>query len=230
MKTTKYKSTRTFSANISTRPLRLVLFRKRAKSILVNGIGRKILKKGMVFRFGPMVANMKASGWITLPTVMDDSYLLMATYMSENGKMIRRMGTVTIIIRRVHTIRAIGLRINNMDMAGRSGPTKAHMKVVTRAASKKARAISSGLMVRVTRGHGAIIECMERAFSSGLTGESTKATIKLTKNTASEFTVGQTEENMKVIFQGENNMEKEFIHRQTKINNSASGMVAKKSR
>ena len=160
--------------------------------------------------------------------VTGDSYLLMAMYILENGKMIRRMETVTIIIRRVLTIQAIGSRINNMDMVGSSGPTKAHMKGATRTASKKARVISSGLMVPDTREHGATIECTEKESSSGQTGEPTKATINLTKNTASEFTVGQTEENTKVIFQMANSMVKAFIRRQTKINNLASGKMAKK--
>ena len=208
--------------------LKLERFRNRGKSILANGIVTNLVNKDMVFSFGPMVTNMKASGWIMLPTVMVDSYLLMATFMSENGKMIRRMEKVTIIIRQVHTIRANGLKINNMDMAGRIGPTKAHTKAISSTASKKVWVISIGLMVRDSRGNGAIIECTERVFSSGLTGESTKAAISPTKNMDSESTVGQTEENTKVISQRANSMEKVFIRRQTKINSSVFGIKAKK--
>ena len=51
--------------------------------------------------------------------------------MSENGKIIWRMEKVTIIFILVLTIQAIGLKINNMDMVGKTGLTIAHMKVVT---------------------------------------------------------------------------------------------------
>ena len=61
-----------------------------------------------------------------------DFSLLMVTSMLENGKMIRHMETVTITTRRVHITRAIGMKISSMGMAGKSGPTKAHMKAATR--------------------------------------------------------------------------------------------------
>ena len=159
---------------------------------------------------------------------MDDSYLLMATFMSEIGKMDRRTEKVTIIMRLVQTIREIGLKISNMDKAGKSGPTLAHMKEVSRTASKRALVNSNGLMVRNTRENGATTKCMERVFLSGLTAESTKATILLIRNMGSESIVGQTEENTKVIFQMANSTEKVFILRQIKISSSASGIWAKR--
>ena len=140
-----------------------------------------------------MVISMKDSGWIMLPTVMDDSCLLMATCTLEVGKWVRRMEKVTIIMRLVLTTRATGMKINNMDLAGRSGPTTAHMKVTSRTASKKALAISIGPMAHDTKENGRTTKCMARVFLNGMTAESTKATTSPTKNMASGSTTGQTD-------------------------------------
>lgn len=138
------------------------------------------------------------------------------------------METVNIISKRVDTTPATGSKISSMDMVEKNGQTKAHMKVAIKTASKKARAVLSGLMVRNTGENGAKTKCMEKVSSTGMTVESTKVPMLVAKNMGLEYSVGLMEENMKETFHRVNSMEKVSSLRQTEINNLQFGIKAKR--
>lgn len=98
------------------------------------------------FNFGSMAQFMRAIGKMIKRTVKVVSSMLMEMFTTVNGKMTKLMATDTIITPMAPSMKANGLKINNMARVKRFGPITLTMKEPTAMERSMGMVSSTGLM------------------------------------------------------------------------------------
>lgn len=122
-----------------------------------------------------MDLSMRVTGGETKPMVAADSFMLMETYMKENGKMTRLMGSASTITQMELDMKGIGEKISNMGMARKPGLMVHVMRASTRTARKTALENSTGQTAPLIKGSSLIIISMVSVSTPGRMGVNTTA-------------------------------------------------------
>ena len=127
------------------------------------------------FKSGSMVRFTRVTGKLTRQMVAVGSFTPMEMFIMASGKMIRHTGSDSIIILMAHVTKASGLRISNMAMEKRSGPTMLAMRVNIAMAKNMVMGSSFGPMAAPTRAPSSRTISTETGSTLGQTVVSTMA-------------------------------------------------------
>ena len=98
---------------------------------------------------------------------LEDSFILMVTYIRAIGRQISHLVMVNTIIWMVQAIKVNGMKINNTDWEWRYGLMEQNMKANINMAKRKEKANLIGLMDRHMKAISKIIIFMDMAFING---------------------------------------------------------------
>lgn len=178
--------------------------------------------------------------------------MLMAMFITENGKMIKLTDLVFTIILMERDMKAGGLKINNMETAKKFGQTMLVMKVSTKMVRNTVTVSSSGLMDQLILEIlsitifmdkvnilglmvvnmmviGVQIKCMDQVFLHGMMAGDTKESTLMIKNKVTVFSLGPMVANTRVNGRMVNNMVSEHITQAKVKLKKVSGLTVKES-
>ena len=172
-----------------------------------SGIWKEEIEKVVERRYGGMAQNLLAIGRMIKQMERAASSTQTAMFMKVNGSTTRPKARVRMSIVTELSLSAIGLKIGNMALALRSGPTMPNLRAIlnkerstvwepsdgTMAQSTSAsftttistgKAFTLGVTVGNMRVTGERIRCMEKACSLGPTAANTSASTETTRKRA----------------------------------------------
>jgi hypothetical protein len=215
-----------------------------------NGYKDVISDKARADRFGLMDPCTKVGGKTIKPTEKEDLFMLTEMCMMANGWKTKHTDLVYTVISMVPSMKAIGRRINSMEMGWRHGQTVQNMKanmfkakntepadslgltevLIMDNSSKiifKEKGNIIGLMAENTMVFGLITKWKVTEYLPGLMVVATKETMSTTKKKAKVYFSGQMEGNMKVGGRMVNNTELEPIPAQAEKLSKVNGKMGK---
>lgn len=183
----------------------------------MKGSGQENKGQGLELKHGLMEQNMKGIGKIIRPKEKANLFILLATFITEIGKMIKLMGMEFIrIIKAKQSIKESGLmiysmaeeyrvilmEINTKGNLSREGGMEwvnilflmeGYMKEIGKMERCKEKEYLVGLMVEDTMENGRITKSMDREFSSGKKEKCIRVNLEMIKKMGMESISGEME-------------------------------------
>lgn len=126
-----------------------------------------IIGKALACNYGLMALNISDSGPKERPMESVVLSSQMETHMKGNGSMIKHMDLENTTIQMERGMRVDGSKISKKAGARKLGLMAANIMVCISMVRSKAKVVSLGQMVPLTKGSGNVIRCMDTAFSNG---------------------------------------------------------------